>query len=28
LVKYMNCKKMPNNLKPMLNHVHVCSNTF
>ncbi len=25
LVKYTNCKKMPNNLKPMLNHVHVCS---
>jgi hypothetical protein len=25
IVKYTNCKKTPNNLKPMLNHVHVCS---
>ncbi len=24
-VKYTNCKKTPNNLKQMLNHVHVCS---
>ncbi len=25
IVKYTNCKKTPNNLNPMLNHVHVCS---